>query len=469
MRKIASAFILSLLAWFSGTALAAACDPNSPAVPCTYNETVFDTMMGNNDVHAFYKANSYFVDHSINQNPDYWDISNVSGAHSDGIFWWYGSFSGQFGGAGVDKTAAGFYWSGVGTTYPGYFRYPTNYTPSNTDGWGHNINSFGSLDSSSNPHVAEDWNKGTGCNDRGLPLYAIAKGTVETNSIVNGNGPVDHWGRSVLIRHDAPSGYSFLSGKGELLTTIWSMYAHVLKTGQAGYNSALDLNTSTEIYPSITKGDPVGQVGDADGHYSGACHLHLEILKDFSHYRGAAYSWSEMAYRTEPSELIANGLYQSSSIDFAITVHPYECSGTFVLDAATPSCSGTATSGNWTRYGAGASPELGYSGIIFSKAANVSGNATWSPNLPKNGQYKVLVYIPQNYATATNAVYTVTSNGNSSTPVPVDQSAYSSAWVDIGTYSLHKTGSPNVVLTGNTGESGKVIAVDAVRFQFVAP
>lgn len=471
MRKIASAFIFAVLAWFSGSALAFdACNPSSPTVPCTYNNTDFDTVMYNNNIKAFYIAALYIVDHSVNLDPDVNDVWKPSGSPCPGVVWIYGTPYG-FCGAAVNKAAAGYGWLGTGITYPGYFRYPTSFTTSNADGWNRKANSFGSLNGSSIPHAGEDWNNGTSCDDRGLPLYAIGAGTVK--EITPGNSS-DGWGKTILIQHDAPSGTYFLSGRGELLTTIWSMYAHVLKTGQTGYNSNLEMQAADEA--PIGKGDPVGQVGDADGQYSGACHLHFEIFTSLpgsgvGEYRDNPYDWAMLAYRTDPSELIENGLYQASSIDsFSITVHPYECSGAFKLDAATPNCDGTTdTSGNWTRRGAGVSPELGANGIIFSKTANVSGNATWTPNLPKDGQYKVLVYVPQNYATATSAVYTVTSNGNSSSPVTVNQSAYSSAWVDIGTYQLHKTGSPNVVLTGNTGESNKVVAADAVRFQFIAP
>ncbi len=447
-----------------------ACNPNSPAVPCTYNGTDFDTMMGNSTVHVFYKANSYFVDHSINQNPDYWDISNISGVQSDGILWWSSSFYGMFGGASVDKTDSGFYWSGVGTTYPGYFRYPTSYTTSNADGWSRKANSFGSLNSNSIPHTGEDWNNGSSCNDRGLPLYMIANGTVK--EITNGTSS-DGWGRSILIQHDAPPGYYFLTGRGELLTTIWSMYAHGLKTGQTGYNNSLDLQTDDEN--PIAKSHPGGQVGDGDGQYD--CHLHFEIYTSLpgsgvGSYRYDPYGWGMLAYRTDPTELIENGLYQSSSIDFGITVHPYECSGSFKLDSATPNCDGsTSTSGNWTRRGAGISPELGANGIIFSKPANVPGTTTWTPNLPKDGRYKVLVYVPQTgagYSSVTNASYTVSSNSNNYTSVTINQSTHNSAWVDIGTYSLYKTGNSKVVLEGNTGESGKVVAADAVRFQYVS-
>lgn len=480
MRKIASAFILAILSWFSGSALAFdACNPNSPAIPCTYDNRDFDTVMYNNNVKVFYQSATYTVDHTVNNDPDVNDVWKQAGPPcSQAVAWIYGTYYSGPCHVGVNTTAAGYGWAGTGLP-ANYFRYATSFTPSNEDGWTRFKQSYASLNNNSSaPHAAEDWNRGAECDDRGLPIYAIADGTVIT---VNDDAGNNSWGRTVLIQHDAPSGTYFLSGTGQMLTTIYSMYAHVLRSGQSGYNAGSDLDTTTQIYPSINKGDPVGQVGNANGYYVDACHLHLEILTSNPTYptagypRANPYDWAILAYRTDASELIANSTYTSSSTNFSIYVHPYESSGSFKLNAATPDSAGTTTtSGNWTRYGTAFNPggtQLGYSGIIFSKAANVSGTATWTPNLPKDGRYKVSVYVPQSsagYSSATTASYTVSSNGNSNTPVPVNQSTNGGTWVDIGTYSLHKTGNPNVVLEGNTGESGKTVAVDAVRFQYVS-
>ncbi len=109
---------------------------------------------------------------------------------------------------------------------------------------------------------------------------------------------------------------------------------------------------------------------------------------------------------------------------------------------------------------------------VFQLRRTASQRALRTEGFSKSPEFiegRVRFSVPQNYAMATNAVYTVSSNGNSNMPFMVDQSAYSSAWVDIGTYQLHKTGNLNVVLTRNTGESGKIVAADAVRFQFIAP
>ncbi|EKE11281.1 MAG: membrane metalloendopeptidase [uncultured bacterium] len=353
-------------------------------------------------------------------------------------------------------------------------RYPISYTPENPDGWSCSVQSFGSLNHNGTPHMGEDWNKS---GDRGQQLYAIADGTV-TDITTTSNDP-DPWGKTILIRHVAPAGYYFLTGTGQKLSTVYSLYAHMLQSGQVGYVAAQNIQHSEA--ESIMSGEFVGQLGDSNGKWSD--HLHFGILTDESHvsgYRDNGYGWSLLSLYTDPSELISNGFYSDASTKFSIIVHPYECTGTFMLDDNTPNCNGaSATIGNWTRRGGNYSDyfQLGYNGIIYSKAADSVGNASWRPNLPKDGQYKILVYIPRNdtnydhYATSTNAVYTVSHNGWSYNSQPVDQSAITDAnrWVNIGIYDLLQYGNPTVELQGNTGEIGKSIAVDAVKFEYLGP
>lgn len=361
-----------------------------------------------------------------------------------------------------------------------FFRYPVEYTPANPNGWSHKVQSFGSLNNSSAvPHAAEDWNLNTGtCTDIGKPLVSIADGVVADITLGNSS---DGWGKTILIRHDAPAGKYFLTSAGQSFTAVYSLYAHMLKYGQdASYSQSLDIQQG--IGQLIKKGDPVGQVGTGDGQYAGACHLHFAILTDGSYvyaYRSLnPYSWSSMAYFTNPSELIDNGLYSAqSTAPFTIVVHPYECGGTFRLNGNAPLCNPTSvTIGNWTRQKGSQQPgypELGYGGIIYSKPANKVGTVVWAPNLPRDGRYRVSVYIPNSstYATSTKTSYCVAQNGVCGSPVTINQSSTAARgkWTDIGTYSLYRNASPQVMLDGNTGESGKTVAVDVVKFEYLGP
>jgi hypothetical protein len=360
-------------------------------------------------------------------------------------------------------------------------RYPVDYSLTNPNGWSQAIQSFASLNYNGKPHMGEDWNKS---NDRGQQLYAIANGTVE--DITPGNGLIDGWGKTILIRHDAPEGYQFLTGTGQKLSTVYSLYAHMLKSGQANYVASKDIHYVKG--QSISLNETVGQVGDGDGKWP--VHLHFGIITEadsvwLDDYRNkGAYDWDLLSHYTDPSELISNGFYSDDSVEFSIIVHPYECGGTFKLDGNSPDSdcqdnSSPATVGNWTKQGGNYSDyyQLGYNGIIYSKDASIAGTASWHPNLPKDGQYKVSVYIPKNnpnhpyYATSASAVYSVSGNGTCYTPQSIDQGAVTDAdrWVDIGTYNLSQYGNPTVSLQGDTDEENKSIAVDAVKFEYVGP
>ena len=356
-----------------------------------------------------------------------------------------------------------------------YTRFPLAFTPENPNGWTKKKQSFGSLNNyDSVPHAAEDWNKGGTCDDSGEPLFAIASGTVRDKTSIN-----DAWGRTILIQHDAPQGKYFLTGTGQLLSTVYSLYGHMLNSSQTGYIAEKDIQQ--DVDEPIMKGNPVGQVGDGNGYYSNACHLHFAILTDgnlATSYRSQdPYSWSALGNFTDPSELIANGLYSDQSTTFTIVVHPYECNGAFQLSGTTPGCSSpSSTIGNWARQGATYDPggyELGYSGIIYSKEANVAGTVTWTPNLPRDGQYRVSVYVPNDsaYTSSQYASYCVVPDGTCYDPIIIDQSSTTvrGKWTSLGTYSLYKNNTPKVFLDGNTSESGKMIAADAVKFEYVGP
>lgn len=59
-----------------------------------------------------------------------------------------------------------------------------------------------------------------------------------------------------------------------------------------------------------------------------------------------------------------------------------------------------------------------------------------------------------------------TNHGTNYTAQSVDQNSSHGTWVSIGTYNLY-TGSTTVSLQGNTGEAGRVIAADVVKFEYV--
>ena len=98
-------------------------------------------------------------------------------------------------------------------------------------------------------HLGEDWNAETGgSTDYGSPLFAAANGTI----IFAGQATVSGWGKVILIRHKLPD--------GSFVETLYGHVASILKTSG-----------------DVTRGEQVGTIGDGDGIYPNAAHLHFEV------------------------------------------------------------------------------------------------------------------------------------------------------------------------------------------------
>lgn len=90
----------------------------------------------------------------------------------------------------------------------------------------------------------------------------------------------------------------------------------------------------------------------------------------------------------------------------------------------------------------------------------------WSPKLPQAGKYEVATFIPARNSTTLNARFKIhgVKGANTEIIVPVDQSRNRNLWFTLGVFDFDST-TPNVFLNDVTGESGRVIAFDAVRWK----
>ncbi|MBL8155931.1 MAG: hypothetical protein JNM70_17265, partial [Anaerolineae bacterium] len=95
--------------------------------------------------------------------------------------------------------------------------------------------------------------------------------------------------------------------------------------------------------------------------------------------------------------------------------------------------------------------------------------ARYSPGISVSGRYEIAAFIPGRHSTTQNARYKIAGVKGSSTEliVNVDQSRYSNDWVPLGVFELQSTtvGAGTVSLNDLTGESGREIAFDAIRFR----
>ncbi|MDD5136588.1 MAG: right-handed parallel beta-helix repeat-containing protein, partial [Candidatus Omnitrophica bacterium] len=97
----------------------------------------------------------------------------------------------------------------------------------------------------------------------------------------------------------------------------------------------------------------------------------------------------------------------------------------------------------------------------FAANSAGSGTATWTPNILTPGYYKVLAWIPSDYANTDNAKYSVGGNP----VVSINQIGSGGGWwVSLGEYDL-AAGSVNITLSAD-GCAGCVVA-DAVKLEYM--
>jgi hypothetical protein len=102
-----------------------------------------------------------------------------------------------------------------------------------------------------------------------------------------------------------------------------------------------------------------------------------------------------------------------------------------------------------------------------STAAGGLSNAVYCPSIYAPGYYDVAVWYPQGGNRATNAPWSVTYFGGS-TNVVVDQTVNGGGWRLIAPATPFQQGTNGyVVLSNDTGYSGKVVLADAVRFTLI--
>jgi len=141
----------------------------------------------------------------------------------------------------------------------------------------------------------------------------------------------------------------------------------------------------------------------------------------------------------------------------------FQTGGELILDNPDAAFSGSWATGTSStdKYG----PDYRYAGTV-SGAATASAN--WTPDIRTPGRYNVYVWYPQGSNRSTAAPFQIHDAGG--TPnVNVNQTVNGGGWRLIGANRLFALGSGGWARLSNlTGESGKVVIADAVRWQYRA-
>jgi murein DD-endopeptidase MepM/ murein hydrolase activator NlpD len=93
----------------------------------------------------------------------------------------------------------------------------------------------------------------------------------------------------------------------------------------------------------------------------------------------------------------------------------------------------------------------------------------WKTAIPQSGRYEIAAFVPARHATTSRARYKIHGIKGTSTEVIIDinQSANRNIWVSLGIFDLDKNqlNAGKVFMNDVTGELGKEIAFDAIRFR----
>ena len=99
----------------------------------------------------------------------------------------------------------------------------------------------------------------------------------------------------------------------------------------------------------------------------------------------------------------------------------------------------------------------------YANGSTATVTATWRASLAAATKYEARVFIPSITGTAT-ATYRICYSGGCATR-QVNQSAYSNAWVSLGTYTFSGTSADYVYVDNATGTCCSAsLAVDGVEF-----
>lgn len=104
---------------------------------------------------------------------------------------------------------------------------------------------------------------------------------------------------------------------------------------------------------------------------------------------------------------------------------------------------------------------------VYNRQSGSTASATWRGGVSTNGRYEILAFIPENYATTTNAHYRITYYDGGSYPTTdryINQNIHFNKWVSLGEYCDIAPDYPQVTLLNDTGEvnSSKRVGADAM-------
>jgi murein DD-endopeptidase MepM/ murein hydrolase activator NlpD len=248
-------------------------------------------------------------------------------------------------------------------------------------------------------HLGADLNKGGG--DYGQPVYAVNDCVIDD---FNDTDSKNAWGKWILLECNAPQGYDFSGNTSRTHDQVFPFYAHLKEIRIETGDTILRASQIEKGVTRVRKGWKIGSVGDANGYYQGASHLHFEIRTD----RDAPVPGK--AYVATDDELL-QGAYIDPMTFIALNTDLWnETYTTLVQPFHTKYRYGRGLhlEGDWKMVGRTSSlprGSMGYGNVVWKVRSSADAVATYTFEVGDTGLYDVYVYVPREHATATHVEY----------------------------------------------------------------
>jgi len=332
------------------------------------------------------------------------------------------------------------------------------------DAW-YDYQPFGALfNFSTKIHLGIDLNKGGG--DGFEPLYSIGDCLVhDFDDTTLGTA----WGKWLILRCDSVAGKSFRLANGQTTNRVYVLYAHIDRIRIVSNNSVVTL--PDHIVKGVTKvgrGWLVATVGNANGYYGAAYHLHFEIRVSEFGQVGPGYvlpdAYQYLQSHTDPLEFIANNRFYDQK-EWHLYIHAQDIDRSMInhLELA-PNI--------WRRIGRSEVSEkrsLGYNDDFWLTDSLSGSQASWNFKVPISGSWEIFLHLPHTYATASQVRYTVWHDDlRYPNPYLFDfnqaRGSKDNQRVYVGSFNFNSGKEYAVAIAGLTQEvNRKQIAVDALE------
>lgn len=332
----------------------------------------------------------------------------------------------------------------------------------NTGEW-YDYQPFGSLfQFSDKVHLGADINRLGGDSDQAI--YAINDCTIFSWQDLSAS---DVWGKTLILKCDAPSGEQWQLSDGSITSQVYVLYAHLGEI--VIYNNSGQTFNASQIYSGmiVKKGWRIGTVGNGNEYYGTAYHLHFEIRPRGLNKVGNGYQsvgdWSYTQTHTDPLEFISNNR-DSFQGRRSIFIHPYDLEANYGVRIG-------MDTNSWKRLwrtDSGTIASFGYGNYVWSKPTNSGTDASYYWTLRQTGWYEVYIYLPRGGGSSTQVGYQLwhegTGRANPYRMIISQKSDGNNRRIYLGTYKFSANWQYSLIVDAITSEvMVKNILLDAME------